>query len=491
MAELSGHTIASTYKDLLQVSNSNGGIDATLRNISDGEDTSAPLQLSTTAVKATTGLTFDNLSDEKTGIDTDTTVIYPYDDGESVRLAATKDDNGTETTAYLAEMSDVANLSTKAGDAAYWFDGVDDYIRITTTELQFTSKMSILLDVIPHDLSGNNWFIDGRFGGNSYQVYYSYSSNYVRSTIWQSNNSAIDANSDTGVLSTNILSNIAMVADSSNLQNYINGEPSGSPAVYDGTIRAVNTGVNLSCYDVGFYNNTINNVKFFNLPLSQSEIQQISQSGIVPYKYQNASQTVLTSGTLTVGYRYIIDTYVAGDDFTNVGGTNVTGSEFTAIGTTPTTWTNSSSLRHIGCVADYNPSGIGHYTSVDNSGNNLHGKVNGATQFNIPSGHVQTAIKKNVTDDVTLTNIIPAGYLLRKIVFEETAGNTAIIDLGTTSGAHDVFSQQTITASSLTTVVINKVFSLDSDQTLYLNDDGAGTWNSASIDCYFMLGAVQ
>ncbi len=54
--------------------------------------------------------------------------------------------------------------------------------------------------------------------------------------------------------------------------------------------------------------------------------------------------TVLTSGTLTVDTWYIIDNYVAGDDFTNVGGTNATGVSFKATGTTPTVWTNSSEL---------------------------------------------------------------------------------------------------------------------------------------------------
>jgi len=53
MATLTGKTIASTYKDLLQVSNNNSGIDATLRNISDGEGTTSPLQLSNSTINLT------------------------------------------------------------------------------------------------------------------------------------------------------------------------------------------------------------------------------------------------------------------------------------------------------------------------------------------------------------------------------------------------------------------------------------------------------
>jgi hypothetical protein len=53
MATLTGKTIASTYKDLLQVSNNNSGIDTTLRNISDGEGTTSPLQLSNSTINLT------------------------------------------------------------------------------------------------------------------------------------------------------------------------------------------------------------------------------------------------------------------------------------------------------------------------------------------------------------------------------------------------------------------------------------------------------
>ena len=55
MAALTGKTPANTYKDLLQVSNSNSGIDATLRPVEDGEGTQCPLELSTTKVNISSG----------------------------------------------------------------------------------------------------------------------------------------------------------------------------------------------------------------------------------------------------------------------------------------------------------------------------------------------------------------------------------------------------------------------------------------------------
>ena len=53
MAALTGKKPKDTYKDLLQVSNSNAGIDGTLRFVSDGEGTDSTLKLSTTAISTT------------------------------------------------------------------------------------------------------------------------------------------------------------------------------------------------------------------------------------------------------------------------------------------------------------------------------------------------------------------------------------------------------------------------------------------------------
>ena len=50
MSSLEGKAPKDTFKDLLQVSNGNAGIDATLRPVSDGEGTPSPLELSSDAV---------------------------------------------------------------------------------------------------------------------------------------------------------------------------------------------------------------------------------------------------------------------------------------------------------------------------------------------------------------------------------------------------------------------------------------------------------
>lgn len=57
MATLTGQKVQLTYKDLLQVSNGNAGVDGTVRTVSDGEGTNTPLSLSTTNVRIN-GLTY-------------------------------------------------------------------------------------------------------------------------------------------------------------------------------------------------------------------------------------------------------------------------------------------------------------------------------------------------------------------------------------------------------------------------------------------------
>lgn len=62
MASLTGKAPSATYKDLLQVSNSNSGIDATLRDLEDGEGTVGPVKFSTTGMRLQATATLDGAS---------------------------------------------------------------------------------------------------------------------------------------------------------------------------------------------------------------------------------------------------------------------------------------------------------------------------------------------------------------------------------------------------------------------------------------------
>lgn len=100
-------------------------------------------------------------------------------------------------------------------------------------------------------------------------------------------------------------------------------------------------------------------------------------------------------------------------------------------------------------------------------------------------------LKANITDDDTWTDVVPAGYMLVYAIFEEKAGNTAVLDLGTSAGGNEVFLGNTITANELTTIVIQRTFSLTAATTLYLNDDDAGSgWNGATVDVYLVMQCI-
>lgn len=95
---------------------------------------------------------------------------------------------------------------------------------------------------------------------------------------------------------------------------------------------------------------------------------------VVAPEDQWSDGTTATSGTLTVGKKYRINTFVAGDDFTNVGAaSNATGVEFVATGNTPTTWTNSSVVGQVGALVSYQARSIFPTGNVnDESSNGLH-----------------------------------------------------------------------------------------------------------------------
>ena len=113
----------------------------------------------------------------------------------------------------------------------------------------------------------------------------------------------------------------------------------------------------------------------YNRALTAAEELNRYRNGVAP-QHRHASQTALTSGTLLAGQEYIIDTFVAGDNFSNIatvvsGTINTTGCIFVATGTTPTTWTNSSSLRASGATLILEPEGIQNGRWLDSSSNHL------------------------------------------------------------------------------------------------------------------------
>ena len=96
----------------------------------------------------------------------------------------------------------------------------------------------------------------------------------------------------------------------------------------------------------------LSTIALTNLAFAMLELINASDVSTVqlPFTWVGAPITqppILTSGLLTQGSTYKIITYNALDDFRNIGGTNASGTIFTATGTTPTAWTFGSSLQQI------------------------------------------------------------------------------------------------------------------------------------------------
>ena len=146
MADLTGKTIASTYKDLLQVSNSNDGIDGTLRVIEDGEGTESILSISSSALKVGTSsqLQFRD-SAIHISSDADGYLNVQADTGVNINIGGTDELAVTATTSTFGTNLVIPDSGT-IGNAS------------DTDLLTFTSGVLTVageLDATTLDISGN------------------------------------------------------------------------------------------------------------------------------------------------------------------------------------------------------------------------------------------------------------------------------------------------------------------------------------------------
>ena len=249
---------------------------------------------------------------------------------------------------YALGLQNIPDLAAKG--EGYHFDGVDDGIIVPfDSNLLFaTNDFSGIVFLNANESASSVWIIDTRDADDDGWVLlrilnkYRFGINNLDTTVNESEVAGINSVVGFSVDKTDVV------------RMYAGGKEftySAQPNISGETISTSSDcliGHNIS--PAGYFNGDISKILLFNLALSETEVKEFSSGAPMSYKYLGASQTNLTSGVLIVRKQYIIDTFVAGDDFTNVGGTNVTGNTFISTGTTPTTWTNGSSLRQIGCV---------------------------------------------------------------------------------------------------------------------------------------------
>jgi len=98
-----------------------------------------------------------------------------------------------------------------------------------------------------------------------------------------------------------------------------------------------------------------------------------------------------------------------------------------------------------------------------------------------------------VTGDNVGTDIIPPGYAISMIIFENTTAFTAQLSAGTSAGASNIFQSEAIDKSGLTTITPkNKTFSLTAFTSIYFNHASeSDTWNGATMNIYILLTKVK
>ena len=300
---------------------------------------------------------------------------------------------------YSLNNQSIINLASNG--AGYFFNGDDDYLSTSYRNIGLGSTMSISLCVSSNDITEDQFIL--YLGGSSNSdagIYFRLQTTgspflAVVGNGSLRNTTAFSATAASVNVVNDKMFHVVVTADLNGYKKlYINGNyvEQIDISALSGTFSD-NTGT----YSIGAssssLNGVLNDVKIYSNILTATEVKDLYSNANIPFKYEGASNTVLTTGSLVVGKEYIIDTFVAGDDFVNVGGTNVTGTVFTATGTSPTTWTNASSLRTQGNVADYNSSGVSDATWYDQSGNGNDGTVSGALVTGRPEERVVDTLR--------------------------------------------------------------------------------------------------
>lgn len=304
---------------------------------------------------------------------------------------------GTEAGYDIINSSELQNSLV---GSYYYFDGLNDYINLDLLAAELVNvnntKGAIMFRGRIHDFLTNNQTIWSFGDTDANELFlFGVSATDYKFTSYIRVVGVIDWHfTSNSIFSEDIIYTIILIQNGSEPVLYVNGilEPITFSVSTDKTSWFYKlTGVDNSRIGCRNYNGVGNSI-FANISTSLfqawtreptlAEIEQISSwdSDNPPVWYSDigASNTAITSGTLTIDKAYRITVNTTGV-FTNVGAAdNNVGTEFIATGTTPTGW-GDGNLIHIGNLANYNEGGMSDDYWYDNSGNNNDGTNNGAT----------------------------------------------------------------------------------------------------------------
>lgn len=175
MATLTGKLISNTYKDLLQVSNSNDGVDSTVRFVSDGEGTNSALKISNSEVETTGKLTVGaalSASGKITGDSATviTAVCASTYFGDGSNLTGVQASIPTSVTSFTANQLTVvsgAAFTGKVSGTAAEFSGIVSAGTFAGASGIFTGKVSGTTLAMTGAVSASTFFgVAAKFTGN-------------------------------------------------------------------------------------------------------------------------------------------------------------------------------------------------------------------------------------------------------------------------------------------------------------------------------------
>lgn len=382
----------------------------------------------------------------------------------------------------------------------YLMDGVNDYVTVPDDAnldvgtSDFSIEIFIYFNKIVDSQVIRKW---DTATGFLLQLIASGSILYPR--LQASGGSLIDLITNPIVLTANTWNHIVMTFDrDGNYVGYLNG-------IVKTTISIATFSADMSSASDLLLNGTVAPFsgvlplfRLYNRVLTATEIAAIYNNGrpdlySLVYSERNANNTSLTSGTLTIGKRYRLKDFIAGDNFTNVGAaSNADGVEFVATGTTPATWTNSSEVIPIGCVAEYLPHNAGSLGWIESSGNQLSGSTSGSpiclTKESRPPHYrdIRKSIAANT--NTTLTSIVPRGY---KIVSIRAKGSDSLADIkiGSASAGEQIVAATTTSSTTPKLLTLaataNDAYSESSDVTLYARHDTSASGKTMDLIFHF------
>ena len=150
MTTLTGKLISNSYKDLLQVSNSNSGVDSTVRFVSDGEGTNSALKISNSEVETTGKLTVGanlsasgNITGNALTIIGNISAAEYYGDGSNLTgITASAPTSVASFTANQLTVVSGAAFTGKVSGTAAEFSGIVSAATFTGAAGIFTGKVS-------------------------------------------------------------------------------------------------------------------------------------------------------------------------------------------------------------------------------------------------------------------------------------------------------------------------------------------------------------